>query len=230
MAEEKTIMRETHERLRRAGASTVCAVLDMLGVAGTITGLPAIRPGGSFAGPAFTVRAATGPLGTYDPDEFDIARYADQAGAGQVIAIDAGGARVSLAGGIAAMASARRGVAAWVVDGGMRDVDELGEAGIPIHVRHGLAVTGRTRVRIEHVNGPIVIDGVSVEPMDVLVGDASGIARVPAQRLESVANMADWIAGRDRIAGRLVREGLSFSRAFKEATVEHTALHGPLES
>lgn len=66
--------------------------------------------------------------------------------------------------------------------------------------------------------------------MDVLVGDASGIARVPAQRLESVANMADWIAGRDRIAGRLVREGLSFSRAFKEATVEHTALHGPLES
>ncbi|AHG62155.1 RraA family protein [Advenella mimigardefordensis] len=223
-------MSDVNKRLQVAGASTVCAVLDMLGVSGTIVGLPAVQPGRSFAGPAFTVKASTGPLGTYDPSAFDIAMYADQAGPGQVIAIDAGGAAVSLAGGIAAQASARRGVAAWVVDGGMRDVDELGDTGIPIHVRYGLPVTGRTRVRIDQINGPIVIAGVAVEPMDVLVGDATGIGRVPFSQLDDVVKMADWITGRDRIASRLVSEGVSFSGAFKEATAEYTALHGPLGS
>jgi len=202
----------------------------MLGVSGTIVGLPAVQPGRSFAGPAFTVKASTGPLGTFDPSAFDIAMYADQAGPGQVIAIDAGGAAVSLAGGIAAQASARRGVAAWVVDGGMRDVDELRDTGIPIHVRYGLPVTGRTRVRIDQINGPIVIAGVAVEPMDVLVGDATGIGRVPFSQLDDVVKMADWITGRDLIASRLVSEGVSFSSAFKEATAEYTALHGPLGS
>lgn len=219
---------EACERLRAAGASTVCAVLDMIGATGAITSLPAVRPGGSFAGPALTVQASTGPLGTYDPSAFDIARYADQAGPGQVIAIAAGGARVSVAGGIAAMASARRGVAAWVVDGGMRDVDELRDVAIPIHVRHGLAVSGRTRVRIDRINGPVVIDEVQVDPQDLLVGDASGIARVPSGRIEVVVKMADWIAGRDRIASRRVQEGASFAQAFREATAEFTALHGPL--
>lgn len=220
---------EVSERLRLAGASTVCAVLDMIGIPGTITSLPAVRPGRSFAGPAFTVKASTGPLGSFDPSEFDISSYADHAEAGQVIAIDAGGAHVSLAGGIAAMASAGRGVAAWIVDGGMRDVDELREVSIPIHVRHGIAVTGRTRVRIDRINGPVTIDGVSVEPLDLLVGDSSGIACVPARRLDEVVRMSVWIAGRDQIAGRRVQEGASFAQAFREATAKYTALHGPLE-
>lgn len=221
---------EVYDRLRATGASTVCAVLDMIGCSGTITGLPPVRPGQSFAGPAFTVKASTGPLGSFDASGFDIALYADNAAAGQVIAIDAGGAHVSLAGGIAALASARNGVVAWLVDGGMRDVDELREVPIPIHVRHGIAVTGRTRVHIDQVNGPITIDGVSIEPQDVLVGDSSGVACVPVRHLEKVLRMSEWIDGRDKVARTMVKEGASFAQAFREASAQYTALHGPLEA
>lgn len=222
--------RERIETLRSAGASTVCAVLDMIGSTGTITGLLSLGSVRSFAGPAFTVRASTGPLGSFDPGEFDIASYADQAGEGEVIAIDAGGARVSLAGGIAAQVSLRRGVAAWVVDGGMRDVDELRQIDLPLQVRHGVAITGRTRVRIEQINGPIALDGVRVEPDDVLVGDASGVGCVPKRHIEAVVRMARWITARDRLASRRVDTGAPFSVAFREATAECTAAHGPLEA
>lgn len=215
--------------LRAAGASTVCAVLDMIGVSGTSCGLHPVAAGRAFAGPAFTVKASVGPLGRFQPSEFDIAAYADGAPQGTVIAIDAGGGHVSLAGGIAALAAQLRGVEAWVVDGGMRDIEELRQVAMPIHLRYGTAVSGRTRVRIDSIGEAVKIDGLTVQPRDVLVGDASGIACVPAAALQRVARMAGWITDRDRIARALVVQGSSFAAAFASATSQHMEVHGPLE-
>lgn len=220
--------RDALDELRAAGASTVCAVLDMIGVAGISCGLHGVVAGRAFAGPAFTVRASTGPLGTHPPGDFDIAAYADGAPRGAVIAIDAGGAQVSVAGGIAALAAQLRGVEAWVVDGGMRDVEELRQLTMPIHLRYGTAVSGRTRVRIERIGEPVQIDGLTVHPRDVLVGDGSGIACVPEAQLARVVRMAAWITERDRIARALVLQGSSFADAFARATAQHTEACGRL--
>ncbi|HVR51231.1 MAG TPA: hypothetical protein VMS38_15950 [Pseudorhodoferax sp.] len=215
--------------LRAAGASTVCAVLDMVGVAGTSCHLHPVAARRAFAGPAFTVQARVGALGSQPPGAFDIAAYADGAARGAVIAIDAGGAAVSVAGGIAALATQLRGVEAWVVDGGMRDLDELHELTMPIHLRHGTAVSGRTRVRIERTGVPVQIDGLAVQAGDVLVGDRSGIACVPQAMLARVVRMAGWITERDRLARALVLQGSGFADAFAAATARHTEAQGRLE-
>jgi len=214
--------------LQAAGASTVCAVLDMLGVGGIVAGIPLRGAGGAYAGPAYTVKAVVGPLGTYAPADFDIPAYVDRPEPGSVVAIDAGGAAVSLAGGIAARASALRSVRGWVVDGGMRDGDELCDAGIPLHVRHVVPVSGRTRVRIEATQVPITIAGVTVRPGDILVGDETGVGCVPREVVETVAKMADWIRERDGVAAALVEQGRPFKEAFAAATAQVESQRGPL--
>ncbi len=216
------------ESLRLAGASTVSAVLDMRGLDGIISGIPFCTPGPAYAGPAFTVKIISGALGSFKAEEFNIPSYVDAAPEGSVLAVDVGGAAISISGGVAARVTALRGVRGWVVDGGMRDADELRESGVPIHVRHLTSVSGRTRVRVEATQVPISVAGVHIQPGDIMVGDESGIACVPRAELYAVARMSNWIRERDNTAMQLVHLGNNFKEAFSKATALQTEKFGQL--
>jgi regulator of RNase E activity RraA len=204
-------------RLRGYGTSTVGAVLDDMGLGGLILGLRPILPKLRFAGPAFTVKLEVGALGTFPPEAFDIAAYIDRPAPGDVVAIDAGGAPVSALGGIAVRAAQLRGLAAIVIDGGSRDLDENLEANFPLFVRHCVPVTGRCRVRLVATGVAVTLDGIAVSPADVLVGDATGVVRVPKAALQEVAQRAGAIDARDRRARELIEQGTSFAEAFRRA-------------
>jgi regulator of RNase E activity RraA len=204
--------------LRSFGASTLGGVLDELGLDGLITGLRAVEPGHSFAGPAFTVKMVAGERGSFPPADFDIAAYIDAAPAGSVIAIDLGGRPISTMGGIAALAAQRRGVAGVLVDGGVRDGDEIAGLGFPVFVRHLVPVSGRTRVKLLGTRMPVTIDGVLVHPGDQLVGDRTGVVRLPKDRIEEITARARAVHERDERARAAVLEGCSFAEAFRRAT------------
>lgn len=201
-------------RLRGYGSSTVGAVLDDLGLGGLITGIRPVAAGLKFAGPAFTVKLEVGELGSFPETDFKIGEYIDQPPAGAVVAIDMAGAPVSALGGIATRVAQRHGLAAIVIDGGSRDLDETRVMGFPLFVRHSLPVTGRRRVRLIGTGIPIQIDGIAVSPGDILVGDDTGIVRVAVGMLEQVANRAGAIDQRDRRVRALVEQGLGFTEAF----------------
>lgn len=205
-------------RLRGYGASTVGAVLDDLGLDGLILGIRPGDPRSRFAGPAFTTKLEVGPLGSFAPETFDISAYIDDPTAGDVVAIDMGGAAVSALGGIAARAAQLRGLAAIVIDGGSRDLDETREAGFPLFVRHSVPVTGRRRVRLVATQVSITLAGISVAPGDFLVGDCTGVVRVPKAVIHEVAERAAAIDARDRRARELVEQGASFAEAFRRAS------------
>ncbi len=123
---------EIAAQLRAFGSSTVGAVLDDMGLDGLITKLRPIAPGFRFAGPAFTAKLEVGELGAFPPQAFNIGAYIDQPPRGYVVAVDAGGAPVSALGGIAVRVAQLRGLAAIVIDGGSRDLDETLRAGFPL--------------------------------------------------------------------------------------------------
>ena len=204
-------------RLREIGPSTVGGALDALGIEGLV--VPPIRPCASdqkFAGPAFTVNVAVGALGTFAPEEFDIPAYVDKAALGKVIAIDAGGAMVSMMGGAAATAAKLRGVAGIVVDGGVRDLSEIVDSGMDLFVKHAAPVSGRTRVRTV-TQVPIKLENVTVHPGDILVGDSTGVVCIPRARLAEVFARAEKAEAMDRVIFENVRKGMGIGEAARTA-------------
>jgi 4-hydroxy-4-methyl-2-oxoglutarate aldolase len=72
-------------------------------------------------------------------------------------------------------------VAAILVDGGVRDTDELRELGLPVWARW-VRVRGTTKNVRGQVDVPVVVGGADISPGDVLILDADGAVVVPRSR------------------------------------------------
>ncbi len=198
-------------RFRKIASSTVGNVLDDLDIAGIMTGMRPLVFGSKIVGPAFTAREICGVKGTFSSAEFGLGAVIDTAGAGDVICIDNGGNLVSTWGGIASMAALQNNVEGLVVDGGVRDADEIVEFGLPVFSRHVLPLSGKTRVKVISINATVKIDDVMVSAGDIIVGDSTGIACVPADHAEEILERAEQMERDDRKAIEEIRNGSSFT-------------------
>ena len=79
--------------------------------------------------------------------------------------------------------------------------------------RHLTPPTGKTRLRVEAINTRISVDGVVVNPGDIIVGDGTGVVRVPADKAAETLALAQAFDRDDRQAMEEMREGLSFTEA-----------------
>ena len=198
---------------RGLATSTIANALDEAGVDGIVTALKPVAPGLVLVGPAVTVREITGARGSFPAADFRVGHMIDAARAGDVIVVDNGGNPVSTWGGLASYAAHLKGVAGLVVDGGVRDADEIAELGFPVFARHLVPTPGRSRIRVAAINVEVTIDGVKVRPGDIVVADATGIAVVPAGRAAEVLKLARRNDRDDRQARTELERGLSFTEA-----------------
>jgi hypothetical protein len=94
---------------------------------------------------------------------------------GDVIIVDGKGDLSSaLMGEIMCQQCVALGVAAVVIDGAVRDSVAIRELGLPMYAA-GLNPNGPTKFVPGRLNHPISIGGVTVNPGDLLVGDADGV-------------------------------------------------------
>lgn len=106
---------------------------------------------------------------------------------GDVLVVEApAGLVISVMGGRAASAAARLGLSGAVVEGGIRDTDEMREAGFPVWSRYVSPVTGKSRLEAIEGNAPISCGGVQVLPGDLVLADETGIVFVPRHIAEEV--------------------------------------------
>jgi regulator of RNase E activity RraA len=175
--------------------------------------IKSVAPGMRCAGPALTVRETIGPPGTYDSKDFAVGAIIDAARAGDVIVVEGGAAAVSTWGGMATCAAVEKNIAGLVVDGGVRDLEEIVDFGLPVFARHLVPTTGRTRLKVEAINYSVTVDGVRIEPGDVIVADGTGIVVVPVGHLDEVLSLAEEFDRDDARAVEDLRNGLSFSEA-----------------
>jgi len=104
---------------------------------------------------------------------------------GDVVVFDARGSEgISLLGGLAAAEARARGISGCIVDGGIRDLDEIREAGLSVWSRSLTPRTGRWRVEPFAFNLPVVCGGVQVHPGDVAVADETGVCFFPNELAE----------------------------------------------
>ncbi len=207
---------ETIALLKKLNTPTLANALEDCGVEGVITGLAPAGPGLRCVGRAVTVLEMTGPKGAFPASEFKVGHMIDAAGRGDVIVVSNGGAPISTWGGTASYAAHLKGIAGLVVDGGIRDREEIVSIGFPAFSRHMVPTTGKTRIRVEAIGEPIICSGIRVNPGDVIVADGTGIVCIPAEATVEVAHLATRYAADDAKAMEELDRGLSFREAMQK--------------
>ena len=204
---------ETIAALQKLNTTTLANALEECGIGGVITGLAPASTGMRCVGRAVTVQEMTGPRGAFPAADFKVGEMIDAAGPGDVVVVSNGGAPISTWGGTASYAAHLKGIAGLIVDGGIRDREEICEIGFPAFARHMIPTTGKTRIRVEAIGVPLTCSGIRVDPGDVMVADGTGVVCIPAARAEEVADLATRYAADDAQAMQELRAGLTFREA-----------------
>ncbi|MFB7847168.1 MULTISPECIES: RraA family protein [unclassified Streptomyces] len=152
---------------------------------------PLWSPVSRVAGPAFTVRCPPG-------DNLMLHAAIHRAEPGSVIVVESGDVDHALAGGNVCAVARRRGIAAFVADGVIRDLAEVREMGFPVFARGIIPIPG-TKKAVEPLGGPVRCGGVLVNAGDIVVADEEGIVVTPRDRREQV--LADARKKADKEAG-----------------------------
>ncbi len=136
-----------------------------------------------LCGPALTVQSMVGNnMGSHLALTF--------AEPGDVLVIDARGHIGTAAlGGVQAACAVQRKVAGIVVDGAIRDVDDMRRMKFPVYCK-AVTPNGPHKGWPDSVNVHIQCGGVPVSPGDMVVGDDDGIAVVPLGLLKEVYEKA----------------------------------------
>ena len=140
---------------------------------------PAIKPleeGYKMAGRALTVKIPVG-------DNLVLLKAIREAKPGDVLVIDTKGDQYrAIAGDFIIGMAQTLGAHAFVVDGAIRDIVDIKKLNFPVFAR-GAAVASSAKVGAGEINVPISCGGTTVNPGDIIVGDANGIVVIP-QALE----------------------------------------------
>lgn len=135
-----------------------------------------------MVGPALTVR-------TLDGDWAKPVEAIEKAELGTVLVIDAGGGYKAIWGELASWSSKVKGIAGVVIDGAVRDADEIFELKFPAFTRNVVPNAGEPK-GFGEVGCEIVVGNQKVETGDWIIGDMSGVVVIPKRRAVEIANRA----------------------------------------
>ena len=162
----------------------------------------AIQPlarGMMLSGPAYTVQTAPG-------ENLMVHAAIVRAPPGAVLVVATGyqdGFEHTYWGDIMTTAAQVKGLAGLVIDGGVRDVDEIIASGFPVFSR-GPTMHGPAKGYEGSLGAPIRIGQVTVQTGDLVVGDSDGVVVVPAGSLQATLAAAEKrVANEDAAIERL---------------------------
>ena len=143
----------------------------------------------TLLGTAFTVKCPSG-------DNLAAQFALDYAQPGDIIVVDgAGYTDRAMVGGMMLAYAEMRGIGGFVVNGAVRDLDDIRESPLPVFAK---AVTplGPYREGPGEINVPVCCGGQVVMPGDILVGDNDGVVVIPRRDAEELL-----AAARQQLAG-----------------------------
>ncbi|MFC1666641.1 3-hexulose-6-phosphate synthase [Candidatus Omnitrophota bacterium] len=155
---------------------------DAMHRSGDLKNLQAISPGIKMYGKALTVR-------TYPGDWAKAVEAVEVADAGQVIVIDAGGVGPSVWGELATHGAIQKKISGVVIDGAIRDVQEIRRLKFPAFAKIISPTAGEPK-GFGEIGVPVNISGTKIFPGDYIVGDGDGVIVVPGQKAIELTNRA----------------------------------------
>ncbi len=158
-----------------------------------------LRPmhgGGRMAGPALTIKTRPG-------DNLMLHKALQLASPGDVIVVDAGGDLTNaLIGEIMVGDAMRRQLGGVVINGAIRDAAWIRAGSFPVFAA-GVTHRGPYKDGPGEINVPIAIDGMVIEPGDLMIGDDDGLLCVPYAQAQALLDAA---LGRQVVEARMVAD------------------------
>ena len=167
-------------------------VADAMGRFRTMTGISHVNnPGTHLAGVALTVRTASG-------DNLMIHKAIDIAQPGDVIVVESDGSvSRALIGELMCLTARAKGVAGFVIDGAVRDVDDIRRMGFPVFAK-GKTPAGPFKEGPGEIFVPISCGGTPVRTGDIILGDDDGVVVIPQELAEQVIHRTEQIMEYER--------------------------------
>jgi regulator of RNase E activity RraA len=183
------------DKLRQVSTSTVATQLfkrgyrqpQLLGVR------PLSQVADGFVGEAFTMRFIPAREDENAPDPYRSGNTLqweafEECPPGHVLVVDSRGDASAASGGDMLMTRAwKRGAAAVVTDGGLRDGHVLAQLPFPTYASQVTITTRAAQHHVADLNVPIGYAGVAVYPGDVLIGDRDGVLVIPRHLAAEIA-------------------------------------------
>lgn len=157
-----------------------------------------------LVGRALTVQTANG-------DWAKPVEAIDRAKEGDVIVVDVGGAPVAVWGELAAHSAMVMGVKGLVVDGAVRDIDDIRDLGFPVFSRSVAPCAGEPK-GYGGIGMEVTVGGQRVRTGDWIVGDESGLVVIPRESAVEVANRALDVHERENRTREEIERGSTLSK------------------
>lgn len=198
---------------KRKGEDQIREVLELVSAAnlsdalhrgGVLQGIRPLWRGVRMVGRAVTVR-------TYPGDWSKPVQAIDVAEPGDVIVIDAGGVGPALWGELATHSAIQRGVAGVVIDGAIRDSDDIVDLKFPAFSKLVMPNAGEPK-GFGEIGVPVTVANMRVEPGDWLLGDGDGVVVLPRAIAVEYANRAMDVLEKENRIREEIKEGSTLAK------------------
>ncbi|MGG0939748.1 RraA family protein [Brevibacillus centrosporus] len=162
---------------------TTCISDTMQGLHNMDSSIKPLKEEYHLAGRAFTVKMPVG-------DNLAVLKAIREAQPGDVLVIDAKGDTYrAIAGDFIVGLAKTLGIQGIVVDGVIRDIVGIKQLDFPVFCK-GTTVAASGKAGWGELNVPISCGGTSVQPGDIIVGDADGVVVIPQAQEEEILQQA----------------------------------------
>jgi 3-hexulose-6-phosphate synthase/6-phospho-3-hexuloisomerase len=197
----KSLEEEMIEIFRKVSTPNIS---DAMHKKGAMRDIHPINLGTKIVGSAITVQ-------TFAGDWAKSVEAIDQGGPGDVIVIYNGSKYIAPWGGLATLSCKNKGIEGVVVDGAVRDVDEIRAMKYPVFAS-GITPNAGEPKGMGEIDAEITCGGQEVRPGDYIVGDESGVVVIPRERAYEIARRAKMVQENESRLYEEIRRGKTLSQ------------------
>lgn len=141
----------------------------------------------------------------------------DEAPAGSVlIYVLENGLDIAGIGNLMATTAKVRGLAGAIIDGGARDIDEIEQIGFPVWSRSVTPATSVGRYVSVAKQIPVVCGGISVQPGDYIIADATGVVVAPQTHIQEIVALLQKYDDKESKMVPIIKETKSMLKALEK--------------
>ncbi|MBU0762332.1 MAG: orotidine 5'-phosphate decarboxylase [Candidatus Altiarchaeota archaeon] len=199
-----TLFKRTGDVKKILGKVSASNVSDAMHRGGALDGIKPVGTGYRAYGLAVTVSSCPG-------DWAKPVEAIDEAKKGDVLVITTGGVGPAVWGELATQSAIKKRISAVVVDGAVRDSDEIRALGFPVYSRIICPNAGEPKGRGK-INIPIKVGDILIRPGDWVLCDGDGVVVVPQEKAVEIVNRAQDVLEKENRIREEIKEGSSLGK------------------
>lgn len=174
-------------------------ISDAMSRKGAMIGIEARQPNIRIAGQAVTVLTANG-------DWAKPLEAVEKANTGDIIVIDQGGEPIAMWGELLSTVCQKKGIKGVIIDGAVRDIDDIHNIGFPVWSRHITPNAGDPK-GYGKIGFDIQCGGQTVSHGDWIVADEMGVVVIPQRKAQEVALKSIGIYEKENKLRKEIKKG-----------------------